>query len=599
MNDAEALLQIKQSLNNPLSLDSWKLGTRPCDDVTRWVGLVCGKGVVTTLRLRSMNLSGNIDTAALAQLQGLRVINIVNNSFSGPIPEFNKLGALKAIYLSMNNFSGEIPSGYFTKMVSLKKIWFDNNNFSGSIPSSLAQLPRLMELHLEKNKFWGLIPSIGQQTLVSLNLSHNNLEGDIPSSLSRFEVAAFKGNRDLCGQKLGKLCGSVIATQHKPPSKPPPESLKMAYMGMVLSGLILVSMIIAIYVLVKKKEKEEAQQMYDDKQDFDDSFGLGISSDDSPKEDLSSRKSSKKGSPKNTKGVNDLMLLNKSNVGFGLSDLMKSGAEVLGNGSLGSSYKTTLSNGLILVVKRLREMNKVDKDGFQAEMNRLGRLEHPNVLAPLACHFQKKEKLAVYEYIPKGSLLYCLHGDRGATHAELNWPARLKIIRGIAIGMGYIHTELAMLSLPHGNLKSSNVLLGPDNEPLVVDYGLISIIDANHATSVLMGYKAPEAIQNQPVSPKCDVYSLGIIIFEILTGKFPSQYHNKGKGGTDVVQWVKSAMLEQREVALLDPEITESTNSIGEMQKLLHIGATCTESDPDYRLDIKEAVRRIEEIRVE
>ncbi|KAJ0709727.1 putative protein kinase RLK-Pelle-LRR-III family [Helianthus annuus] len=602
MNDTEALLRIKQSLNNPISLDSWKPGTRPCDETIRWVGLVCGNGIVTTLRLKSLNLSGEIDIFALSQLQGLRVINIVNNAFSGPIPEFNKLGALKAIYLSMNQFSGEIPSGYFAQMVSLKKIWFDNNNFSGPIPSSLAQLPRLLELHLNDNKFSGLIPLIGQPTLESLDLSNNNLTGDIPSSLSRFDVALFDGNPGLCGPKLRKLCVNVKQTPKgpKPPSKPPPpESLKIAYMLMALSAFILVAMLIAIYVLVQKRKKEEADLMCLEKRTSDGSFDLDISS-VSPKEDdyLTQENIS---SPKKTKGGGgggDLMLLNKGTVAFGLSDLMKAGAEVLGNGSLGSSYKAKLSNDLVLVVKRLKVINKMSKDGFQVEMSRLGRLEHPNVLAPLACHFQKKEKLAIYEYIPKGSLLYLLHGDRGESHAELNWAARLKIIKGVALGMGYIHRELSMLALPHGNLKSSNVLLGPNNDPLVVDYGLINIIDASHAANVLTGYKAPEAVQNHSISHKCDVYSLGIIILEILTGKFPSQYHNKGQGGTDVVEWVKSAISEQREVELLDPEITGHTTSLGEMQRLLQIGAECTQSDPDDRIDIIEAIRRIEEIRI-
>ncbi|XP_071731958.1 pollen receptor-like kinase 3 [Rutidosis leptorrhynchoides] len=604
MNDADALLRIKQSLNNPLSLDSWKQGTRPCDETIKWVGLICGNGIVTTLRLKSLNLTGEIDLFALSQLQGLRVINLVNNSFSGPIPEFNRLGALKAIYISMNQFSGEIPSGYFTKMVSLKKIWFDHNNFSGSIPLSVAQLPHLMELHLENNHFSGLIPSIGQQTLESLNLSNNNLVGDIPSSLSRFDVALFDGNPGLCGPKFRKLCVSTIQTpkEPKPQTKPPPESLKMAYMLMGVSGFILMSMLIAIYMLVQKRKKEEADQMSVEERNVDGSFSLGISG-DGPKKHDSIRKNMEKGSSQKSKGGGgggDLMLLNKARVAFGLPDLMKAGAEVLGNGSLGSSYKAKLSNGLILVVKRLKEMNKMGKDGFQVEMSRLGRLEHPNVLAPLACHFQKKEKLAIYEYIPKGSLLYLLHGDRGESHAELNWPARLKIIQGIALGMGYIHTELSMLDLPHGNLKSSNVLLRNDNEPLVVDYGLISIVDANHAASVLTGYKSPEALISRSVSPKCDVYSLGIIILEILTGKFPSQYHNKGIGGTDLVQWVKSAMLEHREIELLDPEIAGcASSSLGQMQKLLHIGASCTESNPDDRLDIREAIRRIERIMVE
>ncbi|KAJ9568451.1 hypothetical protein OSB04_004417 [Centaurea solstitialis] len=582
VNDAEALLKIKQSLNNSQFLDSWKNGTQPCDEVVRWVGVVCGKGIVTTLRLRSMQLSGDIDTSALAQLQGLRVLNLVNNSFSGPIPEFNKLGALKAIYVSNNNFSGEIPSGFFTKMVSLKKVWFDKNNFTGPIPSSLAQLPRLLELCLDSNNFWGLIPSIGQQSLETLNLSSNNLSGDIPSSLSR-----------------------VVRNPPPPLEEPPQKSLKIAYALMALSGFLLVSMIVAIYLIVQKRKREESDEMGMGERDFGgNTIGLRISSIGRKEESGQSsgsgvEKSTGRKSPKKGKGFGDLTVLNNINPGFGLSDLMRAGAEVLGNGSVGSSYKAKLSSGLILVVKRLKEMNKMDADEFRAEMTRLGGLKHPNVLAPLACHYQKEEKLVIYEHIPKGSLLYILHGDRGESHANLNWPTRLKIIHGIALGMSYIHTKLAALALPHGNLKSSNVLLSPDNEPLVVDYGLISIIDGNHAASVLMGYQAPEAIESRSISPKCDVYSLGIVILEILTGKFPSQYHKNNKGGTDVVQWVRSAIQERREAELLDPGISANRHCIGEMLKLLHVGANCTESNPNKRLDIREAVRRIEEILVE
>lgn len=95
---------------------------------------------------------------------------------------------------------------------------------------------------------------------------------------------------------------------------------------------------------------------------------------------------------------------------FGLADLMKAAAEVLGNGPLGSSYKAMMSNGLTVVVKRIKEMNKIGKDGFDAEVKRLGRLRHKNILTLLAYHHRKEEKLFVYEYIPKGSLLYILHG---------------------------------------------------------------------------------------------------------------------------------------------------------------------------------------------
>lgn len=93
-----------------------------------------------------------------------------------------------------------------------------------------------------------------------------------------------------------------------------------------------------------------------------------------------------------------------------MADLMKAAAEVLGSGGLGSAYKAVMANGVAVVVKRVREMNKMSKDSFDSEMRRLGRLSHQNVLTPLAYHYRKDEKLLVSQHVSKGSLLYVLHG---------------------------------------------------------------------------------------------------------------------------------------------------------------------------------------------
>lgn len=189
-------------------------------------------------------------------------------------------------------------------------------------------------------------------------------------------------------------------------------------------------------------------------------------------------------------------------------------------------------------------------------------------------------------------------GDRGTSHAELNWPIRLKIIQGVAQGLGFLHSEFASYELPHGNLKSSNILLSSSYEPLLTDYAFFPLISNTQTAQSLFAYKSPEAILYQQLTPKSDVYCLGIIILEILTGKFPSQYLNNQKGGTDLVQWVNSAIAESREVELIDPEIANATGSLAEMEKLLHLGAACTESEPDKRIDLREAIRRIEQIQV-
>jgi serine/threonine protein kinase len=164
--------------------------------------------------------------------------------------------------------------------------------------------------------------------------------------------------------------------------------------------------------------------------------------------------------------------------------------------------------------------------------------------------------------------------------------------------MGFLHTEFASYDLPHGNLKSSNVLLGEDYEPLLSDYAFQPLINTPNAVQAMFAYKSPEYIQYQQVSPKSDVYCLGIIILEILTGKFPSQYLSNGKGGTDVVQWVLSSMYERREEELIDPELLSYTNSRDQIFQLLRIGAACTEGNPEQRLDLREAIRRIEEVQI-
>lgn len=177
----------------------------------------------------------------------------------------------------------------------------------------------------------------------------------------------------------------------------------------------------------------------------------------------------------------------------------------------------------------------------------------------------------------------------------------MKIIQGIARGLGFLYSEFESYDLPHGNLKSSNVLLGENYEPLLSDYAFDPLMQPSNAQQAMFAYKTPDFTEYQQVSSKTDVYCLGLIILEVLTGKFPSQYLSTGKGGIDVIEWVRAAIQERRERELLDPEIVataSSENSVSQMLKLLEIGSCCAESDPQRRLEMKEAIRWIGEIQV-
>ncbi|CAK8560478.1 unnamed protein product [Lathyrus sativus] len=633
MTEAEALLSLKNSFTNSAALDNWIASTLPCAEDEQWEGVICYNGLVTGLRLGRMELSGKIDVDALLELKGLRTISLEDNSFAGPIPELNRIGYLKGIYMSRNKFSGHIPKEYFQKMNSLKKVYLSDNEFTGEVPLSLADVPTLLELHLENNQFSGVIPNLNSPALVEFNVSNNNLEGEVPKSLMRFSESSFLGNAGLCGEKFGTICGQTM--MKKPVNAPDinnitqlnnhnnsnvyvsvPDQSKhrsLQIVGIVVTCVALIALAIFLFVRSRKEKEKEKSNEDGEKSgvesvnDCGESFEVQVSSNSICRSDISNNQaksdnlakkgsSNRRSSSQGSKGIGELVMMNEEKGVFSMSDLMKASAEVLGNGGFGSSYKAVMSNGVAVVVKRTRELNAMGKDGFDAEMKMIGRLHHWNVLTPLAFHYRKDEKLVISEYVPRGSLLYLLHGDKGPSHSELDWKTRLKIVQGIAKGMHYLHTKLSC-DLPHGNLKSSNVLLGPDYEPLLMDYGFIHLVNPSSYSNTLFAYKSPEALQNNQISPRSDVYCLGVVILEIITGKFPSQYLSNGKGGTDLVQWVTSAISEGRELELLDPEIASKRDSLDDVKKLVYIGAACTESNPRKRLDMKEAARRIEEIK--
>lgn len=407
--------------------------------------------------------------------------------------------------------------------------------------------------------------------------------------MQHFDVKSFSNNKALCGKPLPKECEA------------PSNNSQGSGWGMKVVILVVLAILVAvIFLLVKSKRHRDDDFSVMSREQPEEVVQVHVPSSNHSRggsEGGSRKESSKKGSSRG--GMGDLVMVNDEKGVFGLPDLMKAAAEVLGNGGLGSAYKAAMANGLSVVVKRMREMNKVSRDIFDAEMRRFGRLRNPNILTPLAYHYRREEKLFVTEYMPKGSLLYVLHGDRGSSHAELNWPIRLNIVKGIARGLGFIYTEFSSEELPHGNLKSSNVLLGENYEAFLGDFAFHPLINPNYAVQTMFAYKTPDYVTYQRVSQKTDVYCLGIIILEIITGKFPSQYHSNGKGGTDVVQWVFSAISERREAECIDPELkTNHSNSINQMLQLLQVGAACTESNPDQRLNMKEAIRRIEEVQV-
>lgn len=195
--DAEKLLKFRNSLTTSNGGDSalkdWEESPTPCtNDTQNWTGVRCSRGIVIGLRLENMNLMGMIDVDTLSRLPGLRSLSFINNSFDGPMPSVGKL-TLRALYLSLNKFTGEIPSDAFAGMDQLKKVHLARNHFSGQIPKSLAGLQKLLQLNLEGNSFQAKIPDFPLAHLTMLDLSYNQLVGRIPDTLSNFDATSFQG----------------------------------------------------------------------------------------------------------------------------------------------------------------------------------------------------------------------------------------------------------------------------------------------------------------------------------------------------------------------------------------------------------------------
>lgn len=550
--------------------------------------------------MENLELSGSIDIEALSGLTSLRTLSFMNNKFEGPFPDFKKLAALKSLYLSNNQFGGDIPGDAFEGMGWLKKVHLAQNKFTGQIPSSVAKLPKLLELRLDGNQFTGEIPEFEHQ-LHLLNLSNNALTGPIPESLSMTDPKVFEGNKGLYGKPLETECDSPYI-EHPPQSEARPKSssrgpLVITAIVAALTILIILGVIFLLNRSYKNKKPRlavetgpsslqkktgirEADQSRRDRKKADHRKGSGTT-----------KRMGAAAGVENTK----LSFLREDREKFDLQDLLKASAEILGSGCFGASYKAVLSSGQMMVVKRFKQMNNAGRDEFQEHMKRLGRLMHHNLLSIVAYYYRKEEKLLVCDFAERGSLAINLHSNQSLGKPSLDWPTRLKIVKGVAKGLFYLHQDLPSLMAPHGHLKSSNVLLTKTFEPLLTDYGLIPLINQEKAQMHMAAYRSPEYLQHRRITKKTDVWGLGILILEILTGKFPANFSQSSE--EDLASWVNSGFHGVWAPSLFDKGMGKTSHCEGQILKLLTIGLNCCEPDVEKRLDIGQAVEKIEELK--
>ncbi|KAJ9560110.1 hypothetical protein OSB04_005270 [Centaurea solstitialis] len=289
---------------------------------------------------------------------------------------------------------------------------------------------------------------------------------------------------------------------------------------------------------------------------------------------------------------------------FTYSELKKATSdfsEEIGRGGACIVYKGKLSDNRIAAVKRLQNANRQGEAEFQAEISTIGRVNHMNLIETWGYCAEGKHRLVVYEYMENGSL-----AENLAINNKLDWATRLDIAIGTAKGLAYLHEECLEWVL-HCDVKPHNILLDANYKAKVADFGLSKLLDRSCCIDQLnfstirgtRGYMAPEWVLNFPITAKVDVFSYGVVILEMITGRSPAGKHHtsneNGKTALLLIGWVRDKIhesdrrMESWIEEIVDPTVCGKYDRTM-MEKMVRIALQCANEDKETRPSMSEVV---------
>ncbi|KAG2254199.1 hypothetical protein Bca52824_084335 [Brassica carinata] len=531
------------------------------DHVLKGYGLfpVCSPGsTVRTLNISAyLQLSGNKLTgevpANISRMKKLSMLHLGFNEFHGQLPK--EIGKLPLAFLNLtrNNFSGQIPEE-IENLKCLQNLDLSCNNFSGNFPTSLNDLSELSKFNISYNPLiTGVIPSTGQLTTFEKDSFLGNPLLQFPSFFNQ-SGNNNKTRTQITYQKLGHRPGTILVVCIS-------SALALVFIACVV--------VISIILMVVKSSRQSETDLLDGSKIRHDSSG---------------------GSSPWLSGKIKVIRLDKST--FTYTDILKatsnfSEERVVGKGGYGTVYRGVLPDGREVAVKKLqREGTEAEKE-FRAEMevlsaNAYGDWAHPNLVKLYGWCLDESEKILVHEYMGGGSLEELI-----TDKTKLPWKKRIDIAKD------------CYPSIVHRDVKASNVLLDKHGNARVTDFGLARLLNVgdSHVSTVIagtIGYVAPEYGQTWQATTRGDVYSYGVLVMELATGR------RAVDGGEEcLVEWAKRVMMTGNVTVKGSPFTLSGTKpgyGAEEMTELLKVGVKCTADQPQARPNMKEVLSMLVKI---
>ncbi|KAJ4954172.1 hypothetical protein NE237_031004 [Protea cynaroides] len=516
-------------------------------------------------KLELLNISGNpFGTELPANIWNAPNLQILSASFckiKGKIPDFIGCHSLYKLEMESNSLSGSIPwdIGHCEKLLWLN---LRQNSLTGIIPWEISTLPCITDVDLSHNFLTGTIPSNFDNcsTLESFNVSFNQLTGPIPSSGTLFHPSSFSGNNGLCGGAVEKPCASEITTDRPQPKKTAGAIVWIMAAAFGVGLFILIAGTRCFHANYSRRFNDDQRTRPWKLTAFQ---RLNFTADD-------------------------------------VVECLSMSDQIIGMGSAGTVYRAKMPGGEIIAVKKLWGQHKETmrrRRGVLAEVEVLGNVRHRNIVRLLGYCSNSESTLLLYEYMPNGSLDDLLLGKNKGENLVADWVTRYKIALGIAQGICYLHHDCDPV-IVHRDLKPSNILLDAEMEARVADFGVAKLIQADESMSVIAGsygYIAPEYAYTLQVDEKSDIYSFGVVLMEIVSGK--RSMDAEFGDGNSIVDWVRSKMKNKDGVAdILDKNAGAACPPVREeMMLVLRLALLCTSKNPADRPSMRDVLSMLHE----